>query len=232
MLTLSPLETARFAVHALGALQKPEEFACLLAEVDALSPHTILEIGLGNGGSSWAFSKISSVKRIVSIDLPSGPWGGQADLSPALKYITQNSSAQYHFISGNSHNSECLAAVSQILSQAIEQSESEAEHSESVAKVDFLFIDGDHSAVGVAADYENYKQFVRPGGLIAFHDIVVHPPETKCEVSVFWEALKKQLPPDSIKEFIYSDLEDSESPKADAVGWAGIGLVKVPDKER
>ena len=38
-------------------------------------------------------------------------------------------------------------------------------------KLDFLFIDGDHSYDGVKADFEMYAPMVRPGGLIAFHDI-------------------------------------------------------------
>ena len=39
---------------------------------------------------------------------------------------------------------------------------------------DFLFIDGDHTGVG--RDYEMYRDLVRPGGLIAFHDIVADQP--------------------------------------------------------
>ncbi len=39
-------------------------------------------------------------------------------------------------------------------------------------KLDFLFIDGDHSLPGVAQDFEMYGPFVRSGGIIAFHDIV------------------------------------------------------------
>jgi len=39
-------------------------------------------------------------------------------------------------------------------------------------KFDFLFIDGDHTYEGVKADFMLYRQFVREGGFIAFHDIV------------------------------------------------------------
>lgn len=38
--------------------------------------------------------------------------------------------------------------------------------------VDVLFLDGDHSYDGVRRDHEIYGPLVRPGGLIAFHDIV------------------------------------------------------------
>jgi len=36
--------------------------------------------------------------------------------------------------------------------------------------IDVLFIDGDHSAEGVVADFENYAPLVRPGGVIIFDD--------------------------------------------------------------
>ena len=38
-------------------------------------------------------------------------------------------------------------------------------------KLDLLFIDGDHTYGGCKGDFRLYKQLVRPGGLIAFHDI-------------------------------------------------------------
>jgi len=44
--------------------------------------------------------------------------------------------------------------------------------------LDFLFIDGDHTYEGVKRDFEMYSPLVRNGGIIAFHDIVKHPPET------------------------------------------------------
>ena len=39
-------------------------------------------------------------------------------------------------------------------------------------KVDFLFIDADHSYEGVKKDFEIYSPLVRKGGIIAFHDII------------------------------------------------------------
>jgi cephalosporin hydroxylase len=38
--------------------------------------------------------------------------------------------------------------------------------------LDLLFIDGDHSFEGVAADFNNYSPLVKNNGLILFHDIV------------------------------------------------------------
>ena len=39
-------------------------------------------------------------------------------------------------------------------------------------QLDFLFIDGGHDYPTVKADFENYSPLVKPGGLVAFHDMV------------------------------------------------------------
>jgi predicted O-methyltransferase YrrM len=44
-------------------------------------------------------------------------------------------------------------------------------------KVDFLFIDGDHTYEGVTRDFEMYSPLVKRGGIIAIHDIVPASPE-------------------------------------------------------
>ena len=37
-------------------------------------------------------------------------------------------------------------------------------------KLDLLFIDGDHSEYFVQNDWDRYSKFVRPGGMVVFHD--------------------------------------------------------------
>jgi hypothetical protein len=46
---------------------------------------------------------------------------------------------------------------------------------EEISDADILFIDGDHSYSGVKTDYEMYKDVVKPGGIIVFHDSVGLP---------------------------------------------------------
>lgn len=53
--------------------------------------------------------------------------------------------------------------------------------------LDVLFIDGDHSAAGVAADWADYGPLVRPGGLVLFHDIVNE--YSAAGVVTFWREL-------------------------------------------
>jgi hypothetical protein len=78
-----------------------------------------------------------------------------------------------------------------------------------------MFIDGDHTESGVEADYNDYKEFVRPGGLIAFHDIVEKQPFTTNQVYPFWQRVKVGA---DVQEFV-SD--------PNQCGF-GIGLLRVP----
>jgi len=39
-----------------------------------------------------------------------------------------------------------------------------------IGQIDFLFLDGDHSEMGVQRDWDDWNQYVIPGGVIAFHD--------------------------------------------------------------
>lgn len=45
-----------------------------------------------------------------------------------------------------------------------------SEFTEIFSKIDFLFIDGDHSIEGCRFDFENFAKNINPGGYLAFHD--------------------------------------------------------------
>jgi predicted O-methyltransferase YrrM len=80
--------------------------------------------------------------------------------------------------------------------------------------VDFLFIDGDNTYEGVKKDFEMYSLLVRNGGVIAFHDICPHPPETGCEVSRFWNKVKQR--------YKYAEIVKDCNQK-----WSGICVLYV-----
>lgn len=42
-------------------------------------------------------------------------------------------------------------------------------------RIDFLFLDGDHSDNGIQRDWDGWHHFVAPGGIVAFHDAAVFP---------------------------------------------------------
>lgn len=201
------MELANVAIGAFGAMQKLSELAALINLVDSGNPKRIMEIGFGKGGTAWAWSKIAGLEQLICVDMPGGSWGGQ-ELhinKPVLDFIAGNCATKVDFISGNSQNSETLEAIEARLNGEL---------------LDFLFIDGDHSRLGVMADYDLYKKYVRPGGIIAFHDVCEHPPEFQCEVKLFWDKLKETLPSDSFTEFI--DVNDQS--------WGGIAVMKIPEQ--
>jgi hypothetical protein len=84
--------------------------------------------------------------------------------------------------------------------------------------VDFLFIDGDHREEGVERDYLDYGPLVRPGGLIAFHDIEEAQPIETNEVGRFWARLRAGAGADLVEEVL-------EAPGH--LGY-GIGILRVP----
>ncbi|MFD1905696.1 hypothetical protein ACFSQ7_19365 [Paenibacillus rhizoplanae] len=53
-------------------------------------------------------------------------------------------------------------------------------------------MDGDHSYGGVSSDYHMYRQLVSQGGIIAFHDIHLHPKTwgRGYDVGIYWNEVK------------------------------------------
>jgi len=72
------------------------------------------------------------------------------------KPIAKEKDLEIHLIEGKSENPETIKTVREILKGR---------------KVDFLFIDAEHTNEAVERDFENYSGFIRRGGLIAFHDL-------------------------------------------------------------
>ena len=97
---------------------------------------------------------------MLSRAIPSVVWTLSLDLCPrhsrTLRFLNAPTRA-FESLRGSSRDEHVLARVARLVADA---------------PVDLLFIDGDHSYEGVAADYRLYRPLVRPGGLIVFHDIV------------------------------------------------------------
>jgi len=159
--------------------QVRSEITQLVKILKERKPVSIIEIGTYTGGSLFLFSSAAAPDaKITSVDLPQGEFGGGYPewLAPFYgSFATEKQ--EVHLIRGDSHKDEILKKVKGVLGGR---------------KVDFLFIDGDHTYKGVKRDFEACRKLVCRGGIIALHDIVVHPPETKCDVARFWEEVKKE----------------------------------------
>lgn len=172
--------------------QIPTEIEQLAREIEKLSPSTILEIGTSNGGTLYIWARyIKSCQRIISIDLPEGyPYA-------KIKFFKLFDKAkEFYFLRGNSHSKKTVDMFTQVLRQE---------------KIDFLYIDGDHSYEGVKQDFKTYGQFVARGGIVAFHDIMYHP---NYGVDRFWNEIKCQY---ASKEIVASQ---------DHLGF-GVGVLYI-----
>jgi predicted O-methyltransferase YrrM len=197
-----PTAIARGALQA-GANQKVSELAWLLRKVEGIDARVVLEIGTLSGGTLWAWARVADPRAtIVSIDLPGAELGvapedEQEQISQIEAYGLPGQSVS--LVRGDSHAASTLERVRGIVG---------------ASPVDFLFIDGDHTYDGVAADFELYGPLVRPGGLIAFHDIVNHPSFPTAAVEEFWGRAR-----------VGRDVEEVRSRHC-GPGY-GIGVIKV-----
>lgn len=133
------------------AIQQAEsEFKEFLTLVRSMGlKNKALEIGLGMfGGTHFSFTQI--FRKTVTVELSAELIGRYASYNPV-------NSERETFILGDSCTPTTLARA------------------KAEAPYDLLFIDGDHSLEGARRDWQNYKELVRKGGLIAFHDSVPRP---------------------------------------------------------
>ncbi|MEM4455206.1 MAG: class I SAM-dependent methyltransferase [Thermofilaceae archaeon] len=164
-------------MFAIKPTQIKEEIAQLLSILAGVRPKTLLEIGTASGGTLFLFCQVAEPDAIViSVDLPGGPFGGGYPewRIPLYKSFAKEGQ-RIHLIRADSHDPKTLEIVKRILGDG---------------KLDFLFIDGDHTYEGVKRDFEIYSPLVRKGGIIAFHDIVPGPPENVGGVPTFWNEIK------------------------------------------
>lgn len=134
-------EIALEAVNRHG-LQDPRELAGVLGILAERRAERIVEIGVAFGGATWAWTQLPAC-RVVGVDL---------DLSQVATALPVGEAL---LLQGDStHTSTVEAALTHL-------------H----GRPDFVFVDGDHSAAGVVADFETWAPVVAPGGLIGFHDI-------------------------------------------------------------
>ncbi len=182
--------------YKVSSIQKRSEILALSEFVKETNPSTILEIGTAQAGTLFIWSQIA-IEKVITCDI----------LEPAFRkdlyenFPGPSSTCQVHILSGDSHTKDFKNLVAKTLGGR---------------KVDFLFIDGDHTEKGVRADFRDYKEFVRPGGIIAFHDIIEKQAIETNQVYYLWKDLRESF---DTEEFI-------DNP--DQSGY-GIGVLRLPE---
>jgi predicted O-methyltransferase YrrM len=186
----------------IAPAQVRSEIAALLELLEADPPQNILEIGTARGGTLFLLSRVASPDAtLVSIDRPGGEFGGGYSRLwiPLLKALPRKGQRLF-LLRADSHQARTQEATRQSLGGK---------------SLDFLLIDGDHRFDGIRQDFLMYGPLVRPGGLIAIHDIVPAAADKVGGVPAFWEWVKDTY---ETRELV----ED----------WSqegfGIGLVQVP----
>lgn len=190
---------ARQSVIQHGAIQHVDELTEFTKIVKQQRPRRVLEIGTAEGGVFWLLCRLAAANAtLISLDLPpSERYSGGRKIDIDLESM-KNPEQTVHVIHGNSHALETPGQIQKILGDQM---------------LDLLFIDGDHTYDGVSQDYMMYSPLVRPGGMIAFHDIVKST-WTGCQVDRFWGELvqNQSLDPKAFIGYVPSH-------------YGGIGLV-------
>lgn len=117
----------------------------------------VVEIGSYLGASATCFGAAvvnDSEARVFCIDT----WNNDA--------MTEGKMDTFSIFSSNTAPfRQVIRPVRGFSTEVTSQIKSETDH------IDLLFIDGDHSYEGAKADWESYKDFLKPGAVVAFHDI-------------------------------------------------------------
>ena len=167
--TLNAILKIAFNLIFIRPIQVREEIKNLLLILDKVKPKVVLEIGTARGGTLLLFSNIAEEEAtLISVDLYQ-----TIEKRILFRYIKKVKQKIY-LIQGDSHSIETLRKIKAILRDN---------------KVDFIFIDADHSYEGVKKDFEMYSLLVRKGGIIAFHDII---PSGYPTVYKFWNEEKEK----------------------------------------
>lgn len=129
---------------------------------------TIMEIGLGQGNATIAFLEAKpNILRTIEID----PENYSPGVAPEVEEIAKHYGVDYRIIVGDSRSDDTA--------------------NKALGKVDFLFIDGDHSHLTVKRELELYGN--RANKYIGFHDVVTFGyrdmnivPENPSEHGINW----------------------------------------------
>ncbi len=120
-----------------------------------------LEIGARRGGSFWALTQaMPRGSSALAVDLPGARWGdAESDsylMDTCAGLVDRGYDAQVMLV--DSHHVSTQIAVERMMV---------------LPAFDLIMVDGDHTQEGVALDFQMYRRYLAPGGLMAFHDLYV-----------------------------------------------------------
>jgi len=187
----------------------------------------VVEIGTWTGGTALLWAQMVSMydDGVVYCCDQGFEWGMHYSVERGVNVAREYPFQVYRHTQYNKH-------IKELKGNSHDQAFIESVKNQVGAPVDFMFIDGDHSYEGVKADFYNFKSLVKPGGHIAFHDILdtEHHRKYGCYVAPFWQEIKNQY---TWYEFIDNN-EYSHSPGSRPDNMMltpsqsmGIGVIKT-----
>jgi predicted O-methyltransferase YrrM len=180
------------------------ELEALYEQVTRLAPERVLEVGTAKGGTLYLWLQAAKkTATVVSVDLPADGFGAYSPSRASFYHQFPKPAQTLELLHEDSRAPETLQRTRELLGD----------------QIDFAFLDGDHRYEGVLADFNNFGPLVRPGGLIAFHQILPQPASPQTQVFRLWDQLKKRY---TCREFVDRSITDKV---------IGIGLLEV-GKER
>jgi predicted O-methyltransferase YrrM len=207
---LSPREAFAYAQRrmwrggdSIVASQREEEIVPLLELLSQDPPRTILEIGMHKGGTLFLWTRVAAEDALlVTVELRPifGRLGRQSPFVLVRRAFARASQRIEFVDRADSGAGGTVERVKTALGNRA---------------VDFLFIDGDHRYEAVKRDFELYVPLVRPGGVVALHDVSPMPTATTGGPARFWQEFAASNP--RCTQFV-----------ADGVRGYGIGIYHVP----
>jgi cephalosporin hydroxylase len=178
--------------------QSTEEILWLLERLEAQRPKTIVEIGTDEGGTLLLWTRVAAPDALlVAVDIrPLGILGRFSAYAIVRRGLARQRQRVELVMPVDSRSPETVERVRRLTNGRT---------------VDFLFIDADHSYDSVKRDFELWSPLVRPGGIVAFHDV---KPDYPGGVPRFWAELRERF--------------STEERIAAAEPSYGIGVLHVP----
>jgi len=182
--------------------QRQYELDELIKIYKAIKPYNVLEIGSQEGGTlyHWLINAEPGA-TVVAVDMFQNMTKDQQASLKTMWLTWAQPETKFYFYDNDSHSSMAYHYI----------------HSMFPNGLDFLFIDGDHTYEGARQDFANYAPMVRPGGVIAFHDLMTPKSglQNHIQVGKLWQ---------EIQHFGHVTREIWCHPHQD---WGGIGVVYV-----
>jgi predicted O-methyltransferase YrrM len=151
------------------------ELVELIKIYDRLKPRRVLEIGTQLGGTLYHWLEGAEPGAVIcNIDILQNQPPEVAATLPDTWASWAPDGVEYHPIIGRSDDPAVFARVNEYLPDGI----------------DFLFIDACHTYDGAKHDFLKYGPLVRPGGIIALHDLMTPEFSPHIQVWQLWREIQ------------------------------------------